>query len=111
MTLCFKAASAFVCFAALCALAQDTNSGDSQYVQLGQELKKTQAELAESKKEIEELRRSLQELRQRVESQSPQTAPEHAAEPTVAAADQDVGFLAAKVSEMHQDKVESASKY
>jgi hypothetical protein len=112
MTLCFKAASAFVCFAAVCALGQDTNAADSQYVQLGQELKKTQAELAESKKEIEELRRSLHELRQRVDGQSPQIAPPpNAAEPTVAAADQDVGFLAAKVSELHQDKVESASRY
>jgi hypothetical protein len=112
MTLCFKVAGgALVCFAALCALAQDTISHQLDYVQLGQELKTTQGDLAESRREIEELRRSLQELRQQVEAQSPQAATASASEPTVAAADQDVGFLAAKVSEMHQDKVESASKY
>jgi septal ring factor EnvC (AmiA/AmiB activator) len=75
MTICFKAA-AFVCVAVLCGLAQDTNAQDtsapnSDYIQLGQELKKTQADLAESKREIEELRRSLQELRRQIEAQSP----------------------------------------
>jgi hypothetical protein len=50
-------------------------------------------------------------LRQQVQQNPAETEPAATAEPTVAAADQDIGFLAAKVAELHQDKVESASKY
>jgi hypothetical protein len=80
--------------------------------QLSQELHQTRADLAESKRQIEELRQSLEELRKQVQAgQFGQAAPGRESEPTVASADQDASFLAAKVAEMHQDKVESASKY
>jgi len=79
---------------------------------LSHQLQLTRAELAESRRQIEELRQSVEELRRVVQSGHPaEAAPATVAEPTVAAADQDVGFLAAKIGEMHQDKVESASKY
>jgi hypothetical protein len=76
------------------------------------ELQETRSQLAESQRQIEELRQGLAELRNQVRANHPlaDEAPS-ASEPTVAAADQDVGFLAAKVAELHQDKVESASKY
>jgi hypothetical protein len=75
-------------------------------------LQQTRTELAESKKQIEELRQSVEELRRQLQPGQPASpAPATAAEPAVAAADQDVGFLAAKIGELHQDKVESASKY
>ena len=112
MALSFNVLGAFVCIGVACALAQDTGAKNSDVVQLGQELQQTRAELAESKREIQELRQSLEQLRRQVlgESRNVPASP-GANEPTAAAADQDVGFLAAKVAELHQDKVESASKY
>lgn len=80
--------------------------------QLNQQLQQTRAELAESRHEIEELRRSVEELRKQVQSRRPAEIPEGTdTEPSTAAADQDPSFLAEKINEMHQDKVESASKY
>ena len=110
MPVCLKAMIALACAGAVCALAQDAASRPPDVVQLSQELQQTRVDLAESRRQIEELRQSVEGLRKLVQSNHPpEAAP--AAEPTVAAADQDVSFLAAKVSEMHQDKVESASKY
>ena len=135
MALFFKAVGAPICLG-LClslrlggvpALGQDAGSrpADAQHevqpdiAQVNRELQQTRSELADSKRQIEELRQSLEALRKQVEAGHVQVEAEPAAdaapavvsEPTVAAADRDATFLAAKVAEMHQDKVESASKY
>ncbi len=117
MSLFLKAVIALVCVGASCALAQEADprpadAAQPSVSQLSQQLQQTRAELAESKREIEELRQSVEELRKQMQvDHPPEAAAATPSEPTVAAADQDVGFLAAKVGEMHQDKVESASKY
>jgi hypothetical protein len=110
--MCLKAAIALACAGAVSALAQDATPRPPDVAQLSQELQRTRTELADSKRQIEELRQSVEDLRKLVQSNHPsEPAAAAASEPTVAAADQDVTFLAAKVSEMHQAKVESASKY
>jgi len=107
-----KVVGALVCAIASCALAQDATSPSPNIAQLSQQLQQTRAELNDSKRQIEELRMSLEELRRQVQAGHPtEPAPAAVPEPTVSAADQDVGFLAAKINEMHQDKVESASRY
>src|SRR5579862_5010153 len=119
MQLCFKAIGTLLCLGlflgAIHALGQDAvpRPPDAQpnVAQLSKDLQQTRSELADSKREIDELRRSLEELRKQVDSGQPAASPAPASEPTVAAADQDASFLAAKIAEMHQDKVESASKY
>jgi hypothetical protein len=116
MALCLKAVGAVLCLGALCAVGQDAAvrplNTPPDVAQLSQELQQTRADLADSKRQIEELRLSLEALRKQVEAGHPaEAAPAAASEPTVAAADQDPSFLAAKIAEMHQDKVESASKY
>jgi hypothetical protein len=102
--------------AAICAMAQEPGRSSPDIAQLNRDLQQTRAELAESKHQIEELRSSVEELRKQVlggrppdTSAAPNSTPN--SEPTTAAADQDPAFLAAKIDEMHQDKVESASKY
>jgi len=116
MSLFLKAVIAVVCTGAVCALAQEPDPRPPEvapsFTQLSQQLQQTRAELADSKREIEELRQSVEELRKQMQAARPSEVPAAvASEPTVAAANQDVGFLAAKVDEMHQDKVESVSKY
>ena len=107
-----KVVGALMCAFAACALAQNAAPPGPDVAQLSQQLQQTRSELADSKRQIEELRQSVEELRREVKSgHSAEPAPAAVAEPTVSAADQDVGFLAAKIGEMHQDKVESASKY
>lgn len=108
-----KAIIALISIAASCALAQEPDVRPPNTSELAQQLQQTRAELAESRRQIEELRESVEELRKQVLASHPeQSAPNSpASEPTVASADQDPAFLAAKVSEMHQAKVESASKY
>jgi len=111
-----KALGAVLCLGAVYALGQDTSvrplNSPPDVIQLSQELQQTQADLAESKRQIEELRQSVEALRKQVEGgHLTEAAPAAVSEPTVAAADQDPSFLAAKIAEMHQDKVESASKY
>jgi hypothetical protein len=92
--------------------AQNASAPSPDVAQLNQQLQQTRAELADSRKQIEELRQSMEQLRRQIQSgQAAEPARVDAPEPTVAAADQDVGFLAAKIGELHQDKVESASKY
>jgi hypothetical protein len=111
MPLFLKAISVVVCAAAVCALAQDAPH-IPDVTQLNTELQQTRSELADSRREIEELRQSVEELRNLVQagnSAGPSVAPN--VEPSADTADQDVSFLAAKVNEIHQDKVESASKY
>src|SRR5437868_6405309 len=112
MTASLKIVGALACAIASCALAQDAASPSLDVSKLSQQLHQTLAELNDSKRQIEELRQSLEELRRQVQSGHPsEPAPAAVAEPTVSAADQDVGFLAAKINELHQDKVESASRY
>jgi hypothetical protein len=112
MSLCRKAVGAFLCLGAVYALGQDAVPRPPDVAQLSQELQQTRADLAESKRQIEELRQSLEALRKQVETgHTTEAAPAAAPEPTAAAADQDASFLAAKIAEIHQDKVESASKY
>lgn len=112
MTLSPKVVGVAVCIAAVCALAQDTEPRNADVAELGRELQQTRSELAQSQREIQELRQSLEELRRQVQGEpANRPASPSSNEPTTAAADQDVGFLAAKVIELHQDKVESASKY
>jgi hypothetical protein len=99
-----------VCLGPAAGLAQDASPRSEEIARISQELEQTRSELAKSQREIQQLRQDLDELRQRAQPAQTSTA-ETTAEPTVASADQDMGFLAAKVSELHQDKVESASKY
>lgn len=93
-------------------LGQEPSAAASDVERLSRELQNTRADLAKSQQQIEELRQSVEALKQQIQSLKPETdSAATSEEPTVAEADQQVGFLAAKVSELHQDKVESASKY
>ncbi len=101
-----------LCAVGACAFAQEANPHAPGVAQLSRELEQTRSELADSKRQIEELRQGLESLRRQVQSgQAPAGTAAPTAEPTTAAADQDVSFLAAKINEMHQDKVESTTKY
>jgi hypothetical protein len=101
---------AVVCLGSIGCVAQDTVNGAEEIARVSRELRETRSELAESRRQIEELRQGLEALRLQLQGQPPrENSP--LAEPSVEAADQDRGFLAAKVAELHQDKVESASKY
>ena len=101
-----------VCFASISGVAQNASNSAEELARVSRELQETRSQLAESRKQIEELRQGLAELRSQVQAAHPSASEaQPTGEPTVAAADQDVGFLAAKVAELHQDKVESASKY
>ena len=107
-----KAIVILILVAASCALAQETDLHSPNTAELAQQLQQTRAELAESRRQIDELRQSLEELRKQVLASHPeQTTQAASSELSVASADQDPSFIAAKVSEMHQAKVESASKY
>src|SRR5882672_5130077 len=98
MTTSLKVVGALVCAVASCVLAQDGSHPSPDVAQLSQQLQQTRTDLADSKRQIEELRQSLEELRRQVQSGHPvESAPAVTAEPTVSAADQDVGFLAAKI--------------
>lgn len=118
---------ALVCLGSIVGVAQDSPDRGDELSRVSRELKETRAELQDSRKQIDDLRKDLEALRNQVQAgqsvanqsmanQSPtvtnpaQPAPA-ADEPTTAAADQDTSFLAAKIAELHQDKVESASKY
>ena len=97
-------------------MAQEPSQSSPDIRHLIRELQQTRAELAESKQQIEELRKGVEELRKQVlagRQADTSAAPvsESNSEPTTAAANQDPAFLAAKIDEMHQDKLESASKY
>ena len=90
------------CLASASLVAQDASSNADEIVRLKRELQETRSGLADSRREIEELRQSFKELRDQVQgnrtvASAPAAAPVPTAEPTAASADQDVGFLAAKV--------------
>jgi len=112
MLLHVKAAALVVCLSALTAIAAESGAATPDVTELSQQLQQTRSELAESKRQIEKLLENLEDLRKRVmQDQGNEGIASSTGEPTVATADQDTSFLAAKISEMHQDKVESASKY
>ena len=112
-------------------ISQPASRNDQELARVSRELDQTRAELKDSRRQIEELRQGLAALRSQVNgntapqapsavstdaslpvpSMEPVSAGPPSAEPTVNAADHDPGFLAAKVAELHQDKVESKSKY
>jgi hypothetical protein len=100
-----------VCLGPIGAIAQDNSNNSEEISRISHELEITRADLAESQRQLEELRRDMEELRKQFRPPQPVLAEMSITEPTVATADQDVSFLSAKVSELHQDKVESASKY
>ena len=101
-----------VCLGSVGGVAENPPNSEEELARLTRELQETRSEVAHSRREIEELRLALDELRNQVqgnfssESQKPDVA-----EPSAASADQDPSFLGAKVAELHQNKVESASKY
>src|SRR5690349_16597810 len=93
--------------------------------QLRRELQDTREQLSDALHQLDEMRRSMAELSSKVDglrSPDPQTTTGTAqaapaipgtatTEPTTAAADQDADFLASKIAELHQVKVETASRY
>jgi len=106
------------------AAAQEKSSTPADLEQLRVQLLETRSQLRETREEltasaraIEELRRDMDALRKQVQTGGAATSASGAepvpatGEPTVAAANKDPEFLAAKVEELHQVKVESASKY
>ena len=101
--------AAWVCLMPLAAVSQESPT-TPDVVRMERDLQETRSQLAESQRQIEELRREVQDLRQQMSSRQ-EARPDESAEPTTAAADQDPSFLAAKIAELHQDKVESSSKY
>ncbi len=116
-----KVVGVLVCASAVVGVAQEASNSEPELTRVSRELQETRAELKESRRQIEELRQGLDALRSQVQAnaasaQPPVTAEAApvqpaSAEPTVSAADQDPAFLSAKVAELHQDKVESKSKY
>ena len=131
MRIFLKSIGALVCVSAVLGWSQESPSSEQELARVSRELRETQAELKESRRQIDELRQGLEALRGQVqanqvqanqvqanaEPSKPEAAPETSAvqpastEPTVGAADHDPAFLSAKVAELHQDKVESKSKY
>jgi hypothetical protein len=92
--------------------AQEASSGPEPLARLSHELQETRAQLAESQRQIQELQQGLEDLRRQLDANRTfQKQNALVPEPSVEAANQDIGFLAAKIDELHQDKVESASKY
>jgi hypothetical protein len=98
----------FLCVVA--GFAQETPDTAQELARMRSELQETRAQLADSVRQVSELRQSLEELRSQVNA-NPSARTTASSSPSASAADQDVGFLAAKVSELHQDKIESASKF
>ncbi len=120
MRIILKVVGILACCSAV-GVAQEAPGPEQELARVSRELRETRAELKESRRQIEELRQGLEALRGQVQenaaSSKPTVLAESApvqpasAEPTVSTADRDPGFLAAKVAELHQDKVESKSKY
>jgi hypothetical protein len=103
-----------MCLGTVRLAGQSSADNAAELSRVSRDLEQTKAELAESRRQIEALRQGLDELRAQVQTNHPAVAeapPPAAAEPTTEAADQDVAFLAAKIREQHQAKVESGSKY
>lgn len=98
------------------ALGQDASDSAAELARMRADLDQTRSQLADSVQQMNELRKRVDELQQKLADKAPDPSaqPSDSAPtglPTAAEADQDAQFLAAKVNEMHQDKVESGSKY
>ena len=98
------------------ALGQQGTDSGAELARLRVDLDQTRSQLADSVQQMDELRKRVDELQQKLAEKQEVTGPQTpgaapTGEPTVADADQDTQFLAAKVNELHQDKVESGSKY
>ncbi len=108
--------------------AQQAPSPEQELARVSRDLQETRAELKESRRQIEELQQGLEALRLQVQGNADTSkgaadvsavpavvssvpSSGQPSEPTASAADRDPGFLSAKVAELHQDKVESKSKY
>jgi hypothetical protein len=101
-----------VCLGSVGGVAQDTPNSAEELARVTRELQETRSEIADSRREIEQLRQALEELRNQVQANRPSGDEKlRLDEPSAAIADQDANFLAAKVAELHQNKVESASRY
>jgi cell division protein FtsB len=110
-TLPFFAAAIIFLVAVRC-IAQSDPDHSAEFSRMQQQLADTQTQLQESRQQIDQLRKDLEDLRSQVQAKQnsvDETSPN--GEPTTAKADESADFLAAKVAELHQDKVESASKY
>ncbi|MCU1308960.1 MAG: hypothetical protein JWO20_85 [Candidatus Angelobacter sp.] len=112
----FALLSIVFCSASLIAVSQEAPSSalnkTNEVDQLRRELQDTRTQLSDSVRQIEELRRDLDAVKKQLQPSSPiADSSSAAAPPTAAAADQDPAFLASKVTELHQVKVESAGKY
>jgi len=99
----------FLCLMPLAAVSQE-GTAMPDVARMERDLQETRLQLAESQRQIEELRRQVEDLRHQMSS-GQDLRTEESSEPTTAAADQNPSFLAAKIAELHQDKVESTSKY
>jgi len=96
-------------------LGQDASDSAAELARLRSDLDQTRSQLADSVHQMDGLRKRLDELQQKLADKlsdpSAQTLDNSNGAPTAADADQDTQFLASKVNELHQDKVESGSKY
>jgi hypothetical protein len=114
----------------ICTLPLAAQGGPDDAANLQQELKLTRSQLQQAMEEIRALRQDMQELRSEVRARGAAPASASAAAPaeyaaqaaqyptpspaepvTVEAADKDPSFLASKIAELHQVKVESGSRY
>ncbi len=98
------------------AVAQGASDSATELAHLRADLDQTRAQLADSMQRMNDLRKRVDELQQKLADKAPDPSAQpldgaQTGTPTAAEADQDAQFLAAKVNEMHQDKVESGSKY
>jgi hypothetical protein len=109
---CIRPILIVVCLGSIGCVAQDTSNSAEELARVSRELQETRSDLADSLRQIEVLRQGLEELRSQVRVDHPSgNQMPRPVEPSAESADQDVSFLAAKVAELHQDKVESASKF
>ena len=98
------------------ALGQDVPDSAAELARMRDDLDQTRSQLADSVQKMNELSKRVDELQRMLadkttgQSVQPSDSAPPAA-PTAADADKDAEFLAAKVNELHQDKVESGSKY
>ncbi len=112
MRIFLKIICVLVCSGGVCGVAQDSSNSVQELARVSRELKETQSQLKDARQQIEDLRKNMDELRSLVQASRAAANPAAATpEPSVATADQDPSFLAAKIAELHQDKVESTSKY
>ena len=106
----FLLISTCLCLDTTGVIAQQSTGPAPDLALMKKELQETRSELADFLRQIQQLQVQVKELRDELQK-NPLDDPPSAGEPTVDAANQDPSFLAAKIDELHQDKVESASKF